>query len=711
MFDVFKKKKDPADQQESKTKKFETEIAGKKLTISTGELAQQTNGSVLVQYSETVVLATAVMSKKSRQEVDYFPLMVDYEEKLYAGGKIKGSRFIKREGRPSDDAVTKARVIDRAIRPLFLQHITNDIQIIVEVLAVDKENDADIPAMIGAAAAIAVSDIPFQENLAAVRIGRVDKKLVVNPTFEERKKSDLDFILASTKEKTIMLEAQSEEVSEDVFVEAIKLGREHIKKIITLIEQVQKEVGKEKEEIPEPEVPKDLEQEIKQLAEEKLNEILYSGPIRNRKPEVYALGDEIEEKLTKKYGEENLKTIKHQYTKLAEELVRDSILDKDQRIGGRKLEQVRDLHIRVGLLPRVHGTGLFTRGDTQVLNIATLGAPGDKQIIEDPEIEYKKRYMHHYNFPPFSVNETFPLRGPSRRDIGHGMLAEKALELMLPKEEDFPYTIRLVSEVLSSNGSSSMAAVCASSLSLMDTGVPIKEQIAGIAMGMVSTDDNNYKILTDLQDLEDAGGGMDFKIAGSQNGITAIQMDTKTLGLTDQMVQDTLTQGKKARLEILDAMNKVISKPREELSPNAPRIMSLKINPEKIRDVIGPGGKMINKIIEETGVEIDIEDDGTVMITSTDGESAKKARARVEELTREVKIGEDFTGRVTKIMNFGAFVELFPGTEGMIHISKLAPHRVNKVEDVVKIGQVVPVKVIEVDAEGRVNLSLIQEKK
>ena len=703
MFNIFEK--------ENKPKKFETEIGGKKIIITTGELAQQTNGSVLVQYGDTVILATVVMGEKPREEVDYFPLMVDYEEKLYAGGKIKGSRFIKREGRPSDDSVTKARLIDRAIRPLFPQHILNDIQVIIEVLAVDGENDADMPAMIGASTAIAISDIPFKKDIGAIRMGRVNKEWIINPSFEARQKSDLNIILAATEEKTVMFEAQAEEISEETFLQAVEFGKKHIKTIINLIQQIKKEIGKEKIEIKEPTVPDGLDQEIKTLAEKKLEKILYFGPQRIRKKEVYKLGDKITEQLLEKYGEENKAVIKTQYTKCAENFVRDNILENDKRIGHRKLEQIRDLSIKTGILPRVHGTGYFKRGGTQVLSITTLGAPGDKQIIEDAEEEFKKRYIHHYNFLPFSVGEVFPLRGPSRRDIGHGMLAEKALELMLPKEEDFPYTIRLVSEVYSSNGSSSMAAVCGCSLALMDAGVPIKEQVAGIAMGMASTDDNNYKILTDLQDLEDAEGGMDFKITGTQNGITTVQMDTKTLGITNQMVSDTLTQAKKARLEILDAMNKVISQPRKELSPHAPRIITLKINPEKIRDVIGPSGKTINRIIEDTGVEIDIEDSGLVLITSVDQKSAQKARAWVEDLTREVKIGETFTGRISKIMNFGAFVELFPGTEGMVHISKLAPYRVNKVEDIVKVGQIVKVKVIEIDSEGRINLGLIQEKK
>jgi len=506
-----------------------------------------------------------------------------------------------------------------------------------------------------------------------------------------------------------MIEAQGYEVSEPDMFKAIEFAKKHIVSIIDFIEKVQKEVGKAKIEVPAPEIPAGLVEDVKNAMTDKLNKILYDGPSRVRKGEVYALCDEVAEELSKKYGEDNKGMINGQCHQFSEIFVRDNVLNSNKRVGNRKLDEIRKLEAKVSMLPRVHGTGYFKRGGTQVLTITTLGAPSDKQIIEDAEEEYKKRYMHHYNFLPFSVGEVSPLRGPSRRDVGHGMLAEKALEPVLPKEEDFPYTMRLVSEVYSSNGSSSMASVCGSSLSLMDAGVPIKEQVAGIAMGMASTSDDNYKILTDLQDLEDSEGGMDFKIAGTKNGITAIQLDTKTLGLTDKMVNDTLEQAKKARLEILDVMNKVISAPRKDLSKYAPRIYTIHINPEKIRDVIGPGGKMINKIIEETGAEIDIEDDGTVFITSNDSKNAEKALTWVKDLTREVLVGEIFIGKVVRIMNFGAFVELFPGSDGLIHISKLAPYRVNKVEDIVKLGQTVKVKVIEIDSEGRTNLALINE--
>ena len=691
-------------------KTFETEIGGKKLIIGAGRFAQQANGSVTVQYGDTKVLATAVISEGMREEVDYFPLMVDYEEKLYAAGKIKGSRFIKKEGRPSDEAVISSRVIDRALRPLFPQHIRNDIQVIVDVLSFDEENDPDIPALIAASCALTISDIPFSQTMAAVRVGQIDGEWVLNPTFEARKKSVLDLILAVTGEgKIIMVEAGAKEVDEETFLAAVEFGEKQVKKVIDLITKVQKKIGKEKKDLPAPEIDAKLKQKVEKLASTKLNDILFAEQKAERKKIIYDLGDEIATQLAEEFGEDQKTNIKNIYFATLERLVSEGVFKEEKRIGGRKMEEIRTLDIEAGALPRIHGSGYFMRGETQVLTIATLGSPGKEQIIDGMEEEFKKRFMHHYNFPPFSVGEVRPLRGPSRRDIGHGALAEKALEAVVPDKKDFPYTIRLVSEVLESNGSSSMAATCGSSLALMDAGVPIKKAVAGIAMGLVQNDSGDYKILTDLQDLEDTEGGMDFKIAGTVDGITVVQMDTKTHGLTDDMVVDTVKQAKKARLELLEAMNKVIDKPRPELSKYAPRIEIFKINPEKIRDVIGPGGKMINEIIDETGVEIDIEDDGSVTITSVSGESMQKARSWIEELTKEAEVGVEYTGKVVKIMDFGAFVELFPGTDGMIHISKLSRQRVNRVEDVVKVGDTVKVKVIEIDDMGRVNLALISK--
>lgn len=693
----------------SQYKQYKTEIGGKDLIIEVGRFAQQANGAVICRLGDTVVLATCVIAEKPREDVDYFPLMVDYQEKLYAAGKIKSSRFLKREGKPSDEAVLNSRVIDRSIRPLFPQHIMQDIQVIVDVLSVDGENDSDIPAIIGVSAAIAISDIPFLDTLGACRVGRIDGQWVLNPSMEARKKSALDLTVSAVSDKIIMLEGSACEISEDLFFEAIRFGKRHISKVIDLIKKIKREVGKEKKEIPKPEVDPKLRKEIEKLSTTQINQILFLEKRIDRKKAIARLADEILEKLIRKYGEDQALIIKNTFIEILETMVRNNILRKEKRIGDRKLDQIRPLEIEVGLLPRTHGSGYFKRGETQVLTVTTLGAPSYEQTIEIMEEEYKKRFMHHYNFPPYSVGEVKPLRGPSRRDIGHGALVEKALQVVVPAKEKFPYTIRLVSEVIGSNGSSSMASVCASSLSLMDAGVPIKKACAGIAMGLVSDEAGNYKILTDIQDLEDTKGGMDFKIAGTDLGITAVQMDTKTLGLTDKIIKETLVQAKKARLEILDAMNRVISKPRPELSSYAPRISFFKINPERIKDVIGPQGKMIKEIIEKTGVEIDIEEDGTVAVTSTDTTAVKKAVDWIRDLTREVKVGESFIGKVTKVVNFGVFVELFPNVEGLIRSSNLYACGIRKPARVFSIGDIVSVKVIEIDPQGRINLSLIKE--
>lgn len=694
----------------SQRKEFKEEIAGKPLIIETGKLAQQANGACTVRYGDTVVLSTVVMSEQIREDIDYFPLMVDYQEKLYAAGKIKTSRFIKREGKPSDEAILSSRVIDRSIRPLFPQHIMNDIQVVCDVLSVDGENDSDIVASIGASCAIAISDIPFNGIIATCRVSRIGKELVLNPTFEARKKSDLDLIISATDEgKVIMLEGKAREIPEDILFSAIKFGKKHIQKIIKLIKQVKDEVGKEKKIIPKPEIDPKLKKEIHEFAYNQIKKILFLEKRKERKKEIARLKELVSDTFSQKYGEEKNLEINNVFTEILENEVRDNILKNDKRIGERKLDQIRPLEIEIGLLPRTHGSGYFKRGETNVLTVTTLGAPSSEQIIEDMEEEYKKRFIHHYNFPPYSVGEVKPLRGPSRRDIGHGALVEKALEALVPDKEKFPYTIRLVSEVISSNGSSSMASVCASSLALMDAGVPVSSACAGIAMGLASDDKGNYKILTDIQDLEDIKGGMDFKVAGTKKGVTVIQMDTKTLGLTDEMVTKTLAQAQKARFEILAAMDRVISKPRPDLSPYAPRIISFKINPEKIRDVIGPQGKVINEIIDQTGVEIDIEEDGIVNITSTNVEAGKKAEAWIRDLTREIKVGERFTGKVTRVVNFGAFVEILPGIEGLIHISSLRPRGITDPEKAFSMGDILPVKVIEIDSMGRINLTLVKK--
>jgi polyribonucleotide nucleotidyltransferase len=714
-------------EKEGEVTRFKTEFAGRKLIIETGRMAGQADGSCTVQFGDTVVLATAVISNQPREGVDFFPLMVDYEERLYAAGKIKGSRWIKREGRPSDEAVTSARLIDRAIRPLFDQSIKNDVQVILTVLSFDGENDSDIASLIATSAAVAISEIPWQGPIAGIRLGRIASESdqgyewVVNPTFNAREKSDLDLIIAGDGDKVIMLEGNAKEISEEVIQEGIKFSQKHIKRIVELIKEVEKEVGKEKIktpiEAPEEEDQKDSLQSQKELVtkvedwiKKNVSKVLFDKKLptkKSRKEVVEELKEQMLEYLQEEgIGKERRSKAASMFKGYIEQIVSEEILKSERRVDGRKLDEIRPLKAEVGLLPRTHGSALFSRGETQVLSVITLGAPGDEQFLEGMEETGRKRYMHHYNFPPFSVGETGMMRSPSRREIGHGALAEKALLPVLPTKEDFPYTVRVVSEVLSSNGSSSMASVCGSSLALMDAGVPIKKSVAGIAMGLASDQKGNYKILTDLQDLEDGPSGMDFKIAGTTDGITAIQMDTKTLGLSLDIVKETLEQGKKARLQILEVMAKTIAAPRKELSPYAPRIISFKINPEKIREVIGPGGKVINEIIDNTGVQIDIDPDGMVMITATEVEGGKKAEEWIKNLTREIKVGEVFKGKVTRILDFGAFVELTPNQEGMVHISELAPYRVAKVGDVVKVGDIVPVKVIKIDEQGRINLSM-----
>ena len=665
--------------------RFETEFAGRKLIIETGKLAGQADGSCTVQFGDTVVLATAVISETPREGIDFFPLMVDYEERLYAAGKIKGSRWIKREGRPTDEAIISARMVDRAIRPLFDDSIKNDVQVILTVLSVDGENDSDIVSLWAASTALAISSIPWQGPIAGVRVGQSaaeeNKKseLIINPTCTVLQTSNLDLIVAGDSQRVIMLESNCKEVSEERVYEAIEFGQKHLKKIIGIIAEIQKAVGKEKIKIEKIETENkdaaDSGQELIAKVENWINDnvvkSLYAKNIpskQSRKEVVGTLKEELLKYLeSENIGKERRGQAAAMFKYYIENIVTEQILSSEKRVDGRNLAEIRPLSAEVGLLPRTHGSGLFSRGETQILSVVTLGAPGDEQFLEGMEENGRKRYMHHYNFPPFSVGETGPMRSPSRREIGHGALAERALLPMLPPREDFPYTIRVVSEVLGSNGSSSMGSVCGSSLALMDAGVPIKKPVAGIAMGLAS-DDKKYKVLTDLQDLEDGPGGMDFKIAGTRDGITAIQMDTKTAGLPLEIVKETLAKGKIARLQILDVIQKVIASPRPELSPYAPRIISFKINPDKIRDVIGPGGKIINEIIDTTGVQIDIEDDGTVMITATDMEGGKKAEDWVKNLTREIKVGEIFKeAKVVRIMDFGAFAQLTPNQDGMIH--------------------------------------------
>ncbi|KKT93302.1 MAG: polyribonucleotide nucleotidyltransferase, polyribonucleotide nucleotidyltransferase [Parcubacteria group bacterium GW2011_GWC1_45_14] len=691
-------------------KKWSLQIGGRVLEIETGLLAGQANGAVTVRYGDTVVLATAVMSKGASRISGYFPLMVDYEERYYAAGKIKGSRFIKREGRPSDDAILTGRVVDRTIRPLFDARMRNEVQVVVTVLSIDGENDPDIVSMIAASAALTLSDIPWNGPIGAVRVGRLKGDLILNPVNGELADGDMDLILSGTKEKINMIEAGIKEISEEEVAQAFEFGFDAIKKISSFIEDIQKEIGKEKSApallAGEPE----FEAKVKEiLLANNLGEALYDKNKQVIEEKLKAIKEVVNSYIKETYTEgiDRLKEVAEQvFEEVSDEIVHENVLSSGQRPDGRQLDEIRHIDCKVGILPRTHGTGLFTRGETQALTVTTLGSPGDEQIIDTMEIDTKKRYIHHYNFPPFSVGEVRPMRGPGRREIGHGALAERALIPVLPPKEEFPYTILLVSEILSSNGSSSMASTCGSTLSLMDAGVPIKRPVSGIAMGIIIGKDGSYKVLTDIQGLEDHYGDMDFKVAGTENGITALQMDVKVDGITVEMLRDVLAQSKGNRKTILEKMLAVIPETRKEMSQYAPRIITMHINPEKIRNVIGTGGKIINEIIDSTGVEIDIEDDGSIFITSPDQQSAAKAQEWINNLTHEVKAGETFNAKITRLMNFGAFAEILPGQEGLIHISQLADHRVEKVEDVVKIGDVVPVKVIEIDSQGRINLSV-----
>lgn len=691
------------------SKKWSLQIGGRILEVETGFLAGQANGAVTVRYGDTVVLATAVMSKTASKVSGYFPLMVDFEERYYAAGKIKGSRFIKREGRPSDDAILSGRAVDRTIRPLFSHRMRNDVQVVVTVLSYDGENDPDVVSIIAASAALSISNIPWKGPVAAVRIGRVNGELILNPINGELTEGDLDLLLSGTKDKINMIECGSKEVPENDMVQAFSFGQEAIKKIATFLEDIQKEMGKLKTEPVIVQGNSEFESKVKEiLLSEGLAKALYDKDKKAIEEKTKAIQEKVEQFIKNTYSEdiEKLKEIAEiVFEEASDEIVHENILTEEQRPDGRKLDEIRHIECKVGILPRTHGTGLFTRGETQALTVTTLGSPGDQQIIDTMEVDMKKRYIHHYNFPPFSVGETRPMRGPGRREIGHGALAEKALVPVLPDKEKFPYTILLVSEVLSSNGSSSMASTCGSTLSLMDAGVPIKKPVSGIAMGIIVGKDKKFKILTDIQGLEDHYGDMDFKVAGTDSGITAMQMDVKVDGVTLEMLKAVLEQSHKNRLEILKKITDTISSSRTEMSQYAPRIIVMKINPDKIRNVIGTGGKIINEIIDETGVQIDIEDDGSIFITSPDEASAEKAKKWIDNLTHEVKAGEIFNARITRIMNFGAFAEILPGQEGLIHISEIAERRIEKVEDVLKIGDVIPVKVKEIDAQGRINLS------
>ena len=679
---------------------FECEVAGRNLTIETGKLAEQASAAVTVKYGDTVVLVTVCTSKEPREGVDFLPLTVDYEERLYAAGKIPGG-FIRREGRPSQEATLAARLTDRPLRPLLPKEWHNDIQLVITVLSADQENDPDILAVIGSSAVLSLSEVPFDGPVSTVCIGYINGELVLNPTLAQLEESLLDLIVASTKESVVMVEAGAQEVSEEIIAQAIQLGHEANQDIIKLQEQLQQACGKPKVEIPVTEINPEAAASIAPIVDKKLSQVLSQSDKAQRAQALYELQSELEESIEEIPGEDVLAAFD---AKVRSE-IRNNLLEKGQRISGRGLTEVRPISCEVGLLPRTHGSALFTRGKTQVLTITTLGSTRMEQQLDGLGIEETKRFIHHYNFPPFSTGEVKRIGTPGRREIGHGALAERSLERVLPDEEDFPYTIRLVSEVLSSNGSTSMASVCAGSLSMMAAGIPIKRAVAGVAMGLVTDDAGKYAILTDIEGIEDNYGDMDFKVAGTTEGITGLQMDTKLRGLSLEIIEKTLNQAREARLFILDVMSQTISSPCTELSPYAPRMYKISISPDKIGSVIGPGGKTIRSITEKTKTTIDIDNDGTVVIGSTDEAAAREAIEIIESLTREVELGGIYTGKVTRLLNFGAMVEIIPGKEGLVHISELASYRVANVEDVVKVGDEITVKVIEIDNLGRINLS------
>lgn len=678
---------------------------GREMKITIGKVAEQANGACLVQAGETVVLVTATASKEPRQGIDFFPLSCDFEEKMYSVGKFPGG-FIKREGRPSEGATLAARQIDRPLRPLFPEGFRNDVQIIATVLSKDPDNDPAILAMVGSSIALSISNIPFKGPTGSVSIGFVDGQVVINPNEEQRKVSDLDLTVSGTKEAIMMVEAGCNMLTEAQVLESILTAHEEIKKICEFIEGIVAEIGEEKTEFAPPEFDQELKKDVEDFAKDKLIAAIRNENKMARQDDQSRISAETEEFFKDRYPERE-REINQVLEDITVKEVRRLIIEDKIRPDGRKVDEIRSIACETGLLPRAHGSGLFSRGQTQVLTVATLGSPSDVQIIDGlNEKEIKKRYVHQYNFPPYSVGETRPMRSPGRREIGHGALAERALIPVLPTEGEFPYTLRLVSEVLSSNGSSSQASVCGSTLALMDAGVPIKAPVAGIAMGLVKEEgEEELTILTDIQGLEDHFGDMDFKVAGTKDGITALQMDIKITGIDRAVLEEALERARIARLSILDKMEACIDAPRDHLSKYAPRIFSIDIDPEKVREVIGPGGKVINRIIDETGVAIDTEDDGHITVTASSDEAGLKAIQMIQDIVKEIEVGEIYTGKVARIMKFGAFVEIAKGKEGMVHISQLANERVEKVEDVINIGDEITVKVIEIDSQGRVNLS------
>ena len=693
-------------------KTYSTELAGRNLTIETGKIAGLANGSVMVRYGDTVVMVNVTAAKEPKDGIDFFPLSVDYEEKLYAVGKIPGS-FQKREGKPADKAILTSRAIDRPLRPLFPKDFRNDVCVVATVLSVEQDNAPEVCAMIGASCALSISDIPFGGPTAAVNVGYVDDKIVINPTVEEREKSRLTLTVAATKEKITMIEAGADEIPNDIMLEAIKQAHEEIKKICDFISGIKEEIGKPKFEYKSFAVDPEVYNEIEANFKDRMYQDVQATDKEVRDANIEKITEDVQQYFVEKYGEEETENKKQDIADsihdLEKKCVREMILEEHKRPDGRGLTDLRPLSCEVGVLPRVHGSAIFTRGQTQVMSIATLGMKSEEQMLDGIDEEDSKRYMHHYNFPSYSVGEARPSRGPGRREIGHGALAEKALVPVLPSEEEFPYAIRVVSEVLSSNGSTSQASICGSTLCLMDAGVPIKKPVAGISTGLVTdkNDPNRYVMLTDIQGIEDFFGDMDFKVGGTKDGITAIQVDIKIDGLTYDIIKEAFERTKVARDYILDEiMLKQIAEPRKEISKYAPRILTTKISVDKIRDVIGPGGKMINKIIAETGVKIDIEENGDVCVYSVDTESGEKALKMIKDIAREIEVGGIYDGTVTRIMNLGAFIDLGTGKEGLLHISKISSKRVEKVEDVLSVGDEVTVKVYEIDSQGRINLTM-----
>lgn len=682
--------------------KKEREIGGRLLRIETGKLARQANGSCVVYYGDTMVLVTAVSSKQPKEYIDFFPLSVEYQEKTYAAGRIPGG-FFKREGRPTEKEILSARLIDRPLRPLFPENFRNETQVTAFVLSSDRENDGDVLGTIGASVALSISDIPFAGPIAAVRVGRIHGEFVINPTYSQTSESDLELVIAGSEDSILMVEGESREISEEVMLNALKFGHQHIQQIIELEKEIISPFNPVKMEISSPEIPEDLKTKVEQFSREKIKEAIQIIDKKSRHQRL----DEILEEAIQNFSEEDeqLKIlITEQLHEIERNEVRSMIIHENRRLDGRGLDDIREISCEIGILPRTHGSALFTRGQTQSLGVTTLGTKIDEQIVETLEGESSKSYMLHYNFPPFSVGEVKPFRGPGRREIGHGNLAERSLKPVLPTEDTFPYTIRIVSDILESNGSSSMASVCSGSLSLMDAGVPVKCHVAGIAMGLIA-ENQSVKILTDILGDEDHLGDMDFKVAGTREGITAFQMDIKISGLSFEIMKEALIKARTARLKILDIMEKTIQKPKADISPYAPRILTMNIPTDRIGEVIGPAGKIIRGIIEETGVKIDIDDSGFTVIASPDVEMAKLAKEKIEAIIQEPELGKEYHATVKRIMNFGAFAEFLPGKEGLIHISELDTSHVKTVTDIVKIGDKIHVVLKEIDREGRYNLS------